>query len=129
MEAEMARTGRPKQLLVLEPADRERLERWARRPKSEQRLAVRSRIVLRCAEGLDNDEVAAELGVHAKTVSKWRRRFVEGGPDALSDEPRPGVPRSVLDDKVEEIVRRTIEETPLDATHWSTRSMANQVGV
>ncbi len=125
----MARTGRPKQLLVLGAADREQLERWARRPKSEQRLAIRSRIVLRCAEGLDNDEVAAELGVHPKTVSKWRRRFVEGGPDALSDEPRPGVPRSVLDDTVEEIVRRTIEEAPVDSTHWSTRSMARQVGV
>ncbi len=125
----MARTGRPKQPLVLEPADREQLERWARRPKTEQRLAMRSRIVLRCAEGLDNDEVAAELGVHPKTVSKWRRRFVEGGPDALSDEPRPGVPRSVLDDTVEEIVRRTIEEAPAGATHWSTRSMARQVGV
>jgi transposase len=129
MEAEMARTGRPKQLLVLAPADREQLERWARRPKTEQRLAVRSRIVLRCAAGLDNDEVAAELGVHAKTVSKWRGRFVVGGPDALSDQPRPGVPRSVLDDKVEEIVRRTIEEAPVDATHWSTRSMARRVGV
>ena len=125
----MARTGRPKQLLVLEAADREQLERWARRPKTEQRLALRSRIVLRCAEGLDNDEVAAELGVHAKTVSKWRRRFVAGGPEALSDQPRPGVPRTVLDDRVEEIVRRTIEEAPVDATHWSTRSMARQVGV
>jgi len=129
MEAEMARTGRPKQLLVLERADREQLQRWARRPKTEQRLALRSRIVLRCAEGLDNDEVAAELGVHAKTVSKWRRRFVAGGPEALSDQPRPGVPRTVLDDRVEEIVRRTIEEAPVDATHWSTRSMARQVGV
>ena len=125
----MARTGRPKQLLVLEPADREQLERWARRPKTEQRLALRSRIVLRCAEGLDNDEVAAELGVHAKTVSKWRRRFVAGGPEALSDQPRPGVPRTVLDDRVEEIVRRTIEEAPGGATHWSTRSMARRVGV
>jgi len=129
MEAEMARTGRPKQLLVLDPADRVQLERWARRPKTEQRLAMRSRIVLRCAEGLDNDEVAALLGVHAKTVSKWRRRFVEGGPGALSDERRPGVPRSVLDDTVDEIVRRTIEEAPVDAAHWSTRSMAREVGV
>jgi transposase len=129
MEAEMARTGRPKQALVLEPADREQLERWARRPKSEQRLALRSRIVLGCAQGLDNDEVAGLLGVNAKTVGKWRRRFVERGPDGLSDEPRPGVPRSVLDDKVEEIVRRTIEERPAEATHWSTRSMARRVGV
>jgi transposase len=129
MEAAMARAGRPKQVLVLVPADRERLERWARRPKTEQRLALRSRIVLRCAEGLDNDEVAVELRVNPKTVGKWRQRFVERGPDGLSDEPRPGVPRSVLDDKVEEVVRRTIEETPADATHWSTRSMARRSGV
>ena len=125
----MASSGRPKQPLVLELAEREQLERWARRPKTEQRLALRSRIVLRCAEGLDNDEVAVELGVHAKTVGKWRQRFLVRRLDGLSDEPRPGVPRSVLDDKVEEIVRRTIEEQPAGATHWSTRSMASQVGV
>src|SRR5256886_459603 len=125
----MARTGRPKQPVVLEPAEREQLVRWARRPKTEQRLALRSRIVLRCADGRDNDEVAAELGVNAKTVSKWRRRFLQRRLDGLVDEPRPGAPRSVLDDKVEEIVRRTIEETPPEATHWSTRSLAGRVGV
>jgi transposase len=121
--------GRPKQLLVVTPPEREQLERWARRPKTEQRLALRSRIVLRCADGLDNDEVAGELSVNEKTVSKWRRRFVERRLDGLSDEPRPGVPRTVLDDKVEEIVRRTIEERPVVATHWSTRAMAARAGV
>src|SRR5207342_412114 len=125
----MARSGRPKQLLVLAAAERGQLERWARRPRTEQRLALRSRVVLRCADGLDNDEVAAEVGFHAKTVSKWRRRFVERRLDGLMDDPRPGVPRTVLDDKVEEIVRRTIEEQPAEATHWSTRSMAARVGV
>jgi transposase len=125
----MARTGRPKAVLVLEPDEREQLARWARRPKTEQWLAMRSRIVLRCADGVDNDEVAAELGVHPKTVGKWRRRFLDRRLDGLWDDPRPGVPRSVLDDTVEEIVRRTIEETPSDATHWSTRTMAARVGV
>jgi transposase len=125
----MARTGRPKAPLVLGPAEREQLERWARRPRTEQRLATRSRIVLRCAQGLDNDEVAAELGVHAKTVGKWRRRFLERRLAGLDDEPRPGVPRTILDDKVEEIVRRTLEETPPGATHWSTRSLARRAGV
>ena len=125
----MARAGRPKQLLVLEPAEREQLERWSRRPKTEQRLVLRSRIVLRCGEGLDNSVVAAELGVHPKTVGKWRQRFLERRLDGLWDEPRPGVPRTVLDDTVEEIVRRTTWETPAGATHWSTRSMASQVGV
>jgi transposase len=125
----MARTGRPKPALVLEPAEREQLERWAGRPKTEQRLALRSRIVLRCADGLDNEEVAAGLGVNAKTVSKWRRRFVERRLDGLADEARPGAPRTVLDEKVEEVVRRTLEEQPVGATHWSTRSLAARVGV
>jgi transposase len=125
----MARSGRPKAPLVLEPAEREQLERWARRPKTEQRLALRSRIVLRCADGLDNDEVASEFGVNEKTVSKWRRRFVERRLDGLLDDPRPGAPRTVLDAKVEEIVRRTLEEQPVGATHWSTRSLAARVGV
>ena len=125
----MAGRGRPKTELVLAAGERDQLVRWARRPKTEQRLAVRSRIVLACAEGRDNDQVAALLGVHPKTVGKWRRRFLQRRLDGLSDDPRPGVPRSVSDDTVEEIVRRTIEETPVDATHWSTRSMAAQVGV
>lgn len=113
----MASVGRPKQPLVLEAEERAQLERWSRRPKTEQRLALRSRIVLCCGEGLGNNLVAAELRVHPKTVGKWRRRFLERLLDGLWDEPRPGVPRTVLDDKVEEIVRRTIEETPAGATH------------
>ena len=92
-EAEMARTGRPKQLLVLDASERELLERLARRPRTEQRLAVRSRIVLRCADGLDNIAVAAEVGVDPTTVGKWRRRFLAERLEGLSDAPRPGVPR------------------------------------
>ena len=125
----MARTGRPKPVLQLDASEREQLERWARRGRTEQRLAVRSRIVLRCADGLDNDEVARELAVDPKTVSKWRARFVERRLSGVYDEPRPGVPRSVTDDQVEEIIRRTIEDTPPAATHWSTRSMAARSGV
>src|SRR3990170_2961164 len=87
MEAKMARSGRPKQPLVLERAEREQLQRWSRRPKTEQRLASRSRIVLRCGDGLDNDEVASELGVHPKTVGKWRSRFLERRLDGLWDDP------------------------------------------
>ena len=125
----MARTGRPKQLLVLDASERELLERLARRPRTEQRLAVRSRIVLRCADGLDNIAVAAEVGVDPTTVGKWRRRFLAERLEGLSDAPRPGVPRSVLDDKVGEIVRQTIEETPPNATHWSRASLAARNGV
>ena len=116
--------GRPKALLVVSGEQRVALERWARRPKTAQALALRARIVLRCAEGLSNQAVAAELGVHAATVGKWRRRFIAEGLDGLLDEPRPGAPRRVSDEQVEEVIRRTLEETPRAATHWSTRSMA-----
>ena len=79
------------------------LERWARRPKTAQALALRARIVLRCAQGFSNGAVAAQLGVHAATVGKWRRRFVAEGLDGLLDEPRPGAPRQISDEQVEEL--------------------------
>jgi transposase len=92
-------------------------------------LALRCRIVLGCAAGASNLEVARELGVSRATVGKWRSRFVARRLDGLSDEPRPGVPRSISDDKVEEVVVKTLEAMPKDATHWSTRSLAKQVGI
>ena len=110
-------------------AQRAALERWARRPKTAQALALRARIVLRCAEGLSNRAVARELGVHAATVGKWRQRFVAEGVDGLLDEVRPGAPRRISDEQVEEVIRRTLEETPRAATHWSTRSMAAVTGL
>jgi transposase/AraC-like DNA-binding protein len=125
----MAERGRPKRPLVVSAEQRAQLERWARRPTTAQALALRSRVVLACAGGLDNRRVAAKLGVHEATVGKWRRRFLERGPEGLLDEPRPGAPRTVTDEKVEEIVRATLEEQPADATHWSSRSMARRAGV
>jgi len=125
----MATRGRPKAELVLSDEERETLQRWARRPKSAQSLALRCRIVLACAEGATNNEVAERVGVHSATVSKWRRRFVERRLDGLSDEPRPGAPRTVTDDDVERVIVKTLEETPADATHWSTRSMAKATGM
>ncbi|QBI20617.1 IS630 family transposase [Egibacter rhizosphaerae] len=125
----MAARGRPKATLELSDEDRATLERWARRPKTSQRLAQRSRIVLACARGASNREVAAELGVSEATVGKWRRRFVAGGVEALADAPRPGAPRQITDADVERVVTRTLEETPPDATHWSTRSMAAAAGM
>ena len=105
------------------------MEGWARRPKSAQALALRSRIVLAADEGLKNTEIAERLGIAHGSVRKWRNRFAEHGLDGLSDEPRPGRPRTVTDEKVEEVIVKTLETTPRDATHWSTRSMAKEVGL
>jgi transposase len=115
--------------IELSAEEREQLEAWTRRRSSAQALALRSRIVLAAAEGLNNTEVAARLGVHRNVVGKWRRRFAEHRLDGLSDEPRPGQPRKITDAKVEEVVVKTLETTPKDATHWSTRSMAKEVGL
>jgi transposase len=123
----MAGRGRPKASLVLTDEERETLERWARRPKSAQALALRCRIVLACAQGIDNKVVAARLDVNQATVSKWRKRFVERRLDGLADEPRPGAVRTVTDEKVEAVIVKTLEEMPADATHWSTRSMAREM--
>jgi transposase len=115
--------------VVLTDVERAQLEAWTRRRTSAQALAPRSRVVLRAADGLNNSEIAGELGVHRNMVAKWRSRFVERRLDGLTDEPRPGWPRTISDDKVEEVTVRTLETTPPNATHWSTRSMAREVGL
>jgi len=115
--------------LRLTDEERATLERWARRPKSAQALALRCRVVLACAEGGHNTDVAARLGVNRTTVNKWRARFLADRLDGLSDEPRPGAPRTIDDERVEAVIVRTLEETPADATHWSTRSMAKATGM
>ncbi len=123
------RTGRPKKPLELSEQDREILERWKRRPKTAQALAMRARIVLGCAEGNANKVVAEELGTSQQTVCKWRGRFLEQGIDGLLDEPRPGPGRQLSDEDVERVVTLTLESQPEDATHWSTRSMAARSGL
>lgn len=115
--------------IELSADEREQLEAWTRRRTSAQALALRSRIVLSAAEGLNNTEIAARLGVHRNVAGKWRRRFAEHRLDGLTDEPRPGQPRKITDAKVEEVIVKTLETTPKDATHWSTRSMAREVGL
>ena len=123
------RTGRPIAPLSLAAEERERLEEWARRPKTALALAQRSRIVLACATGRSNLAVASNLGITHQTVGKWRQRFLERRLDGLLDEPRPGAPRTVTDAQVERVVRVTLESTPADATHWSTRAMAKRCGL
>ena len=115
--------------VVLSRGEREVLERWARRPKSSQALAFRCRIVLAAAEGRSSKEIAAELGCNHNTVSKWRGRFARCRFDGLHDEPRPGKPRSIRDEDVERVIVKTLEEQPVGATHWSTRSMAAATGM
>jgi transposase len=121
--------GRPKAELTLSDEERDTLRRWARRPKSAQALALRARVVLACADGASNTEVAARLGVNQVTVGKWRARFVERRLIGLSDEPRPGQPRKISDEQVEAVIVTTLESKPADATHWSTRSMAAATGL
>ena len=118
-------------LVAVDLTDEERaqLEAWTRRRTSAQALALRSRIVLLAADGLNNTQIAGRLGVHRNVAGKWRSRFVEHRLDGLTDEPRPGRPRTVTDAQVEEVIVKTLETTPKDATHWSTRSMAKEVGL
>jgi transposase len=123
------RRGRPTVQITLTDDERQTLERWAQRPRSSQALALRCRIVLACAQGMSNVEAGAQLGVHPVTVGKWRGRFAARRLEGLADEPRPGVPRSITDTQVEQVIVKTLEETPTDATHWSTRSMAQATGM
>ncbi len=125
----MARMGRPKTKLVLSDHEREELQRYARQRTKSQALTQRARIVLKCATGIDNIDVAEAVGVCQETVCKWRGRFVRNRLEGLLDEPRPGVPRKIGDDVVERIVAKTLHAKPKRATHWSTRLLAKEVGV
>jgi transposase len=124
----MAR-GRPKAPLSLSDDERRVLEGYTRQRKIVRQLAERARIVLECANGQDNETVGEKLGVHPVTVGKWRARFVRDRLQGLSDAPRSGAPRTVSDEQVERVVKLTLEATPPNATHWSTRSMARRVGL
>lgn len=123
------RRGRPITPLMLTQEEQATLERWARRPKSAQALAQRARVILACAEGSSNTVVAAQLKLTMQTIGKWRSRFVNKRLDGLLDEPRLGTPLRLSDKEVEQVLTMTLESTPKDATHWSTRSMAQACGL
>src|SRR5438034_8670975 len=123
------RTGRPKPPLTLTEDERETLGRWTGRPTTARALAERAKIVLECAAGKNNIVVAHDLRVIPQTIGKWRTRFLGHRLDGLLDEPRPGAPRRITDGDVERVMRLTLETTPRDATHWSTRAMARRCGL
>lgn len=123
------RTGRPTKPLNVTPEEREKLTSLARRLKSSQAIAMRARIVLGCDEGLNNAAVAKRLKITGATVCKWRERFRVDRLEGLLDEPRPGAPRIITDAQVEDVVTRTLESMPENSTHWSSRLMAEKVGL
>lgn len=126
----MARRGRRTVEIILSAEERAALQRWTRRHSSSQALALRSRIVLACAQGdRTHTEIASELGCNPVTVGKWRHRFAVDRLDGLVDATRPGAARSIDDDVVEAIVVETLETAPADATHWSTRALAAKHGI
>lgn len=125
----MSTMGRPKAELKIDDNERDELQRLSRRRTVGAALALRARIVLECAKGVDNVDVAEKLGIRTQTVGKWRKRFVDRGLDGLHDEPRIGRPRSVTDDVVEQIIDTTLHEDPKAATHWSSRTLADRLGV
>ncbi len=121
--------GRPIVALLLSAQERDYLERQVRRHRVPRSLSDRCGIILRCADGLTSKEVGAELGFHEHTVGKWRRRFLKDRIDGLLDEPRLGRPRTIEDDQVAQVIERTLHSTPEDATHWSTRTLAEEMGL
>jgi len=125
----MSTRGRPTAVIELTDAERETLQRWVRRHSSAQALALRSRIVLACAEGMTNQEVAALERIHPATASKWRRRFAVDRLEGLVDAPRPGAARTIADATIEAVVVDTLESTPGEDTHWSTRGLAAKHGI
>ena len=125
----MGQAGRPTVVIELSDEERETLRRWMRRHSSSQALALRSRIVLACAERRSDVQVGEEVGCHRTTVGKWRHRFADERLEGLTDAPRPGAARTIGDDVVEAVVVETLETTPKDATHWSTRSLAERHGI
>jgi transposase len=123
------RPGRPRVPLIQTDVERQQLASKTHRARTVPQVARRARIVLACAEGTPNKVVAQRLRVTPATVGKWRTRFLQARLEGLIDEPRPGAPRSISDDRIEQVVVRTLETSPRNATHWSTRGMAKAMGL
>jgi transposase len=123
------RRGRPKQALRLSEEEHQQLRSLAQRARSLPAVARRARVVLACGEGLDNRAVAKKLRCSLGMVGKWRARFLKERLEGLYDEQRPGAPRKISDDQIEQVVIQTLESTPRGQTHWSTREMAQNTGL
>ena len=123
------RRGPRLEAISLTVEENNRLMEWTRRRKTSQALALRARIVLACQRNRSNREVAERLRITPQTVGKWRSRFLEKGLDGLLDEPRPGAPRTISDEAVEQVIAKTLHDKPRDATHWSSRTMAKASGL
>src|SRR3954454_8456783 len=123
------RPGPKPAAIVLAASEQRQLESWATRGKTQQALAVRARIVLAAASGEANTGIAESLGVRRLTVVKWRARFIADRIAGLDDGRRSGAPRKISDEAVEHAVQKTLKERPRDATHWSTRSLAKEIGI
>src|SRR4029453_18446666 len=121
--------GRPKVALILTDDERVQWNSLAHRSRTAPHLARRARIILACAEGVDNKVVAKRLRMSQVTVCKWRGRFLRERLDGLFDEPRPGAPRQISDEQIEQVIVRTLEATPRGETHWSSRGLARATGL
>ena len=118
-----------KETIVLTAEERARLEQLVRGRTTPQQFALRAKIILRLATGCQNKVVADDLEIQPRTVGKWRKRFLEHRYEGLFDSPRSGAPRTVDDQRVETLIRKTLDAKPKQSTHWSTRSMADACGV
>ena len=125
----MTKRGRPTVRVTISASERMTLEQWVRRRTTAQGLAQRAQIILACAAGRSNSEIASELRLTRQTVGRWRHRFVEKRLNGLVDEPRPGTPRRLSDAQVEQVITETLEQRPRDATHWSTRTLAKELAL
>jgi transposase len=123
------KAGRPIPSLLLTAHESEALRAWTRQPKCPQALALRARLILLCAAGHSNTEVAADLHVTVQTVGKWRQRFIDKRLDGLLDEPRPGTPRRLSVADVDRVLGLTLDSSPAHSEKWSTRSLAEASGL